>query len=173
MNKTMNILVAVFMLLCVASRAQADEARKDVVSVGPRVGVFHPEGRYLDNTALLAGAQVDWKIDDTFGLRLGYEHTEAGVSDGSSLKLSRFPMFVTTPLRKRAPFKNTYMGFGGVATIAHYSDGHYPDVNKLGPALFLGWKFTKHFSTELAYNSMKRYGRSYGGYSLCITYDGF
>jgi hypothetical protein len=163
------VAVVFFVLPFLGLTARAD----DLVSVKPRVGVMMPRGEALENVSLLAGVQVDWAIDDTFGLRLGYEYVKADISDGSSLKLSRFPVLVTTPLKKDAPFKNFYVGFGGVATIGHYSDHHYPDVNKFGPAIMVGWRFSKHFNTELQYDTMTRYGRSYGGFSLCLTYDGF
>jgi len=144
-----------------------------VFSVEPKAGVIALRGEALDDISPLVGIQADWEIDDTFGLRLGYEYAKADISDGSNLTLSRFPLMITTPLRKHNGIgKNFYMGFGGVATIAHYSDGHYPDVNKLGPAIMVGWKASKHLSAELQYDSMKRQGRNYGGISLSFSYEG-
>lgn len=174
MKRVLRISTFVFAALCatgIVVKAAAPETGD--VSVKPRIGVFAPRGEALENVSLLAGAQVDWQIDDTFGLRLGYERVKAGVSDGSSLTLSRIPIIITTPLRKRTPFKDLYMGFGVVATSSHYSDRHYPDVNKLGPAVLVGWQFAKRFNAELQYDVMKRYGRNYGGFSFCVTYDGF
>lgn len=162
------VMVCAF-LFAMAGAAAAD----DVFSVKPKAGAIIIRGVDLDRVAPLAGVQADWAVGYKFGLRLGYEYAKVGVSDGSSLKLSRAPIMFTTYLRKRTPFKNFYMGFGGVATIAHYSDGHYPDVNKLGPAVFAGVKLCKHFNSELSFDSMKRYGRQYGGFTLVFTYDGF
>jgi hypothetical protein len=155
-----------------AARADGKAADTGKVTVKPRAGVFVPRGDRLDGVALTAGAQIDWAIDDTFGLRLGYEYAKIKVDDGSSLKLSRFPFMFVTPLRKSSMFRNFYTGFGIVYTNASYSDGHYPKVNKPGPAAFIGVKLSKYFSAELMFDHMKRYGREYGGYSFCLTYDG-
>lgn len=170
MKKTNIIAVTVFVFMCIASCvARAG----DVFSVEPIAGVIALRGEALGDITPLVGIQADWEIDDTFGLRLGVQYAKVDVDDGSNLKLSRFPLMITTPLRKHdGVLRNFYMGFGGVATIAHYSDGHYPDVNKFGPAALVGVKLCKHFSAELSFDSMKRYGRQYGGYSLIFTYEG-
>ena len=159
------------------SAAMADESGTNDCSGGVDVrvsaGMFSPRGMHLDDTTHTLGIHAEWDIDDTFNLRLGFEYVEPGVGDGSTLKMARFPFMVVLPLRKATPLRNYYAGFGVVHTVAHYSDGHFPDVNKAGPAALIGVKLTDDWRAELMFDRMKKYGREYDGYTLNIVYDGF
>ena len=171
MKRTATMIMLGLMVLCMACTARAASGHEKL-SIDSSVGVFAPKGEALDDVVPLTGVHMDWQIDDSFGLRLGYEYAESDVSDGSKLTLWRVPVLFTTPERKRTPLKNMYMGFGVVSTFSHYSDSHYPDVNKLGPAMMLGWNFAKNFNAEVQYDALKRYGRNYGGFSFTVMYDG-
>lgn len=165
---------SIYLLIALIVFLTATDARAEgEVDIEPRAGVIIPQGTDLDDVSPLLGVQADWDIDDTFNLRFGYEYAKIDVTGGSDLALSRIPVMITVGPNMSKSLSSMYIGFGGVYTNAHYSDGHHPDVGKLGPVFMIGAELNNNFKLELAYDHMKRYGRNYGGYTFAIVYEGF